>query len=37
LLIFLRPSAIVNDLIRPGLGVFDPLTPVDGMAHSAIR
>jgi hypothetical protein len=33
----LTPSAIIDDLVQPGLGVLDPLTPVDGMAHSAIR
>jgi hypothetical protein len=33
----LTPSAIINDLVQPSLGVFDPLTLVDRMAHSAIR
>jgi hypothetical protein len=33
----LTPSAIIDDLVQPGLGGFDPLTLVDGLAHSAIR
>jgi hypothetical protein len=33
----LTPSAIIDDLVQPGLVVLDPLTLVDGMAHSANR
>jgi hypothetical protein len=33
----LTPSAIIDDLVQPGLGVLDPLTLVGGMAYSAIR
>jgi hypothetical protein len=33
----LTPSAIIGDLVQPGLGALDPLTLVDGLAHSANR